>query len=87
MSDEHVDRGVADDLVGDPPAWRLGESGLGDLGHGQTVCRAPHRDARPTGLWIPSGRVGPSTVQSWPSASYGPPLKTYVSHFDPVIGM
>ena len=25
--------------------------------------------------------------QSWLSAAYGPPLKTYVSHFDPVIGM
>ena len=24
--------------------------------------------------------------QSWLSAAYGPPLKTYVSHFDPVIG-
>ena len=33
----------------------------------------------------------PATVsvakQSWMNAAYGPPLKTYVSHFDPVIGM
>ena len=25
--------------------------------------------------------------RSWLNAAYGPPLKTYVSHFDPVIGM
>ena len=50
MNDEHVDRAVSDDLIGDATARRLGEPGLGELSHGQTVCRALHRDARPTDL-------------------------------------
>ena len=37
---------VCDDLARDAPAGRLGESGLGDLGQGERVCRARHRDAR-----------------------------------------
>jgi hypothetical protein len=38
MSDQHADRPLADDLVGDPPTGRLCKSGLRDLGHGYTVC-------------------------------------------------
>jgi hypothetical protein len=50
MSDEHVDRAVADDLVGDAAIECVCEAGLWDLGHGRTVCRAQPRGARPTDL-------------------------------------
>jgi hypothetical protein len=44
MSDEQVDRAVADNLVGNAATGRLGKAGLRDLGHGHTVC--PTRDRR-----------------------------------------
>jgi hypothetical protein len=47
---EQIDATVADDLVRDAAHARLGEAGLGNLGHDRTVCRAQHRGARLTGL-------------------------------------
>ena len=39
MTDEHVERSVTDDLVGDAAIPCVGKAGLRDLGHGRTVCR------------------------------------------------